>query len=160
MNFATFLAHNSSRATPSLRCTPKTHHYQEPTPAGIHLSSTRSCSDNRGHLLPQIPFGNDALQISNLQIGQGGLTLGNVQLYSGYDMYGNPIGPGSILWNSPYTNLSDFTIGAHEESHTLQAYILGPFFLPVWAATGGVWRPSPLETQADIHAAGGDAWPW
>src|SRR5665213_639694 len=50
MNFATPLAHNSGRATPSLRCTPKAHHTKEPTPAGIHLSQARSCSDNRSQL--------------------------------------------------------------------------------------------------------------
>src|SRR5579862_3104783 len=109
--------------------------------------------------LPQITFGNDAIQISNLQIGKGGLTFGNVQLYSGYQN-GVPVGPGTIIDYSTYTHLSEFLAGTHEEAHTLQTYILGPFFVPVWIVTGGVWGPSPLETQADLHAAGGSAWPW
>ena len=51
MNFAALLGRNSGRATPSLRRTPKAHQPDQETPAGIHLSPARSCSDNRSQLL-------------------------------------------------------------------------------------------------------------
>ena len=50
MNFAAFLECNSSRATPSLRRTSKTHHTDNANPAGVHLSIRRSCSDIPGQL--------------------------------------------------------------------------------------------------------------
>ncbi len=112
--------------------------------------------------LPQFSFGNNALQISNLQIGpSGGITFGNIEMFTGYDSAGIRISPGYIMWRSPYTNYYGFALGSHEEAHTYQAQALGPFFFPVYFAEGGVSASNPLETQADKHAAtGASPLPW
>lgn len=106
--------------------------------------------------LPQFSFGNNALQISNLHIGPaGGITFGNVELFTGYEADGSPVGPGTTMYVSPYTSYSGFPLGSHEEAHTYQAQALGPFFFPIYFLNGGVSASNPYETQADKHAATG-----
>jgi hypothetical protein len=49
-------------------------------------------------------------------------------------------------------------IGKHEEAHTLQYQVLGPFFLPVYALTMLLPSPTPFERAADIYAKSGRGW--
>ena len=49
-------------------------------------------------------------------------------------------------------------IGKHEEAHTFQYQVLGPFFLPVYALTMLLPSPTPFEHAADIYAQSGRGW--
>ena len=95
--------------------------------------------------LPSISFGNNALQITGLAVGNGALTLGNVQLYANAT-------PGETI-TSPYTG-QQMVLGDHEEAHTYQSELLGPFFLPVYLLSGGISGSNPYEVQADMYATG------
>jgi hypothetical protein len=49
-------------------------------------------------------------------------------------------------------------VGKHEEAHTWQYQVLGPFFLPVYALTMLLPSPTPFERAADIYAKSGRGW--
>src|SRR5262245_41279845 len=49
-------------------------------------------------------------------------------------------------------------IGRHEEAHTFQYQVLGPFFLPVYALTMLLPSPTPFERAADVYAKCGSGW--
>lgn len=52
-------------------------------------------------------------------------------------------------------------LGKHEEAHTWQYQVLGPFFLPVYVATLLLPSPTPFERAADNYAHNGTGWwPW
>jgi hypothetical protein len=52
-------------------------------------------------------------------------------------------------------------LGKHEEAHTWQYQVLGPFFLPVYLATLLLPSPTPFERAADNYAHHGEGWwPW
>ena len=48
--------------------------------------------------------------------------------------------------------------GKHEEAHTWQYQVLGPFFLPVYALTMLLPSPTPFERAADLYAKSGSGW--
>jgi hypothetical protein len=48
--------------------------------------------------------------------------------------------------------------GKHEEAHTWQYQVLGPFFLPVYALTMLLPSRTPFERAADIYAKSGRGW--
>lgn len=103
---------------------------------------------------PGVSIGNNAIQFTNLPLGASGggaLTLGNVQLYH------NAVPTESV---PRYDQTATVNLGRHEEAHTYQSQVLGPFFLPVYFATGGISTNNPLEAAADNYAAGGRWWPW
>jgi RHS repeat-associated protein len=113
---------------------------------------------------PGISFGDNAIQFTNLHFGFGALTLGNVQLYpAGF-------GPTTLTptyWNAyfnPYPNGTPtyaFPVGMHEEGHTYQSEVLGPFFLPTYLLNGGISQFNPFENAADVNALTGQGWwPW
>jgi RHS repeat-associated protein len=102
----------------------------------------------------EIHFGNNAIQFTNVPFGHGGaLTLGNVELFhtgtaptSTATRYDG--GPGLV------------PIGPHEQAHTNQNQLLGPFFLPFYLLNGGISPRNPLENAADNFAQGlGSWWP-
>ena len=132
------------------------------TAIGLGVGTLDSLASLAMGYVPSIGFGNDALQISNLQIGpSGGITFGNVQLYTGNDQNGQPISPGFVMLGSSYTDLSGFTIGSHEQAHALQSQVLGPFFFPAYFMSGGISRDNSFETQADHFAkTGSSPYPW
>jgi hypothetical protein len=105
-----------------------------------------------GHV-PSFGFVNGTLQISNLVnlIAGGGITFGNVQLYTDVAPRDNDPGP------SFYTGLGNFSYEAHEFGHTDQSYIYGPFWLPAYGigAIAFGWYSNPFETYADYHAVYG-----
>jgi hypothetical protein len=49
-------------------------------------------------------------------------------------------------------------LGKHEEAHTWQYQVLGPFFLPVYALTMLLPSPTPFERAADVYAQTGRGW--
>jgi len=58
----------------------------------------------------------------------------------------------------PNCALETVHLGKHEEAHTWQYQILGPFFLPVYALTMLLPSPTPFERAADTHALTGRGW--
>lgn len=49
-------------------------------------------------------------------------------------------------------------IGDHERAHVYQYMVLGPLFLPVYLACGGVSVRNPFERAADRYAMTGSGW--
>jgi hypothetical protein len=103
---------------------------------------------------PRVKFGHNAIQfLNNPLINRGeALTLGNAISYN----------PG-VQPNSPgaYGD-REIQVGPHEEGHTYQAQVLGPFYGPAWLLCGGrVGLSNPFEAAAQRYGAGrGSWWPW
>jgi len=49
-------------------------------------------------------------------------------------------------------------IGQHEQAHTLQSMVWGPFFLPAYFLNGGISADNPMEKAADGYAFTGTGW--
>lgn len=49
-------------------------------------------------------------------------------------------------------------IGDHERAHVYQYMVLGPLFLPIYLACGGVSVRNPFERAADRYAMTGRGW--
>ncbi len=88
----------------------------------------------------------------------GALTLGNVVLNTGEsldvacDTYAHRAG----LCVEPPVPLC-----AHEAAHVLQYMALGPLFLPLYFACGGISAHNRFERAADRYAREGCGWwPW
>lgn len=118
-----------------------------------------------GLVAGQVPhFGTNgmAIQISNLPSWfglEGGITFGHVELFSGVP----PDWQFTRDVPSPYTGLYGFSIENHEDAHTIQADLMGPFFLPLYglSALFNGWSTNPFETHADYYAKYGEsALPW
>jgi RHS repeat-associated protein len=98
---------------------------------------------------PTIGFNNNAIQFIHVPWGSGesALTIGNTQQFHDSDpatqggRYDG--GPGLVVF------------GPHEQAHTYQYELLGPFFLPVYFLNGGISARNPLEISADNFAQGG-----
>ena len=58
----------------------------------------------------------------------------------------------------PLCAIETVHIGKHEEAHTWQYQVLGPFFLPVYALTMLLPSPTPFEHAADEYAKSGRGW--
>ena len=91
--------------------------------------------------------------------GHGGaLTLGNVILHTGASLdcdcetYAHRAG----LAREALVRLCD-----HERAHVLQYMALGPLFLPLYFACGGISVHNRFERAADRYASSGLGWwPW
>ena len=88
----------------------------------------------------------------------GAMTLGNVILHTGDDLeracstYAHRAG----LCTNPYVRLGD-----HERAHVFQYMALGPLFLPLYFACGGISVRNRFERAADRYAMTGRGWwPW
>jgi hypothetical protein len=100
-----------------------------------------------------------ALVFHRVAWGPGGaLTLGNVILHTGTDLstrcqtYARADGRA----DDPPIAMND-----HERAHVLQYMALGPLFLPLYLACGGVRAGNPFERAADRYALTGRGWwPW
>ena len=96
-----------------------------------------------------------ALAFARMPWGRGALTLGNVILHSGDSLdvacltYAHRAGHGSE---------APVSLAAHERAHVYQAMVLGPLFLPVYLACGGVSVRNRFERAADRYARGGRGW--
>ena len=101
-----------------------------------------------------------ALHVRDLPWGPGGaLALGQV-----------------VLWTraTPETRVLSYAdhaagrfegqrlrLGDHERAHVLQAMALGPFYLPLYLACGGISHRNRFERAADRYARTGRGWwPW
>ncbi|MGY3264908.1 hypothetical protein ACVWZN_000981 [Lysobacter sp. HA35] len=88
----------------------------------------------------------------------GAITIGNVILHTGNDLdvacatYAHAAGWGA----EPAVSLA-----LHERAHVYQYLVLGPLFLPMYLACGGVGVRNRFERAADRFAATGRGWwPW
>ncbi|MCY7355128.1 MAG: hypothetical protein LH470_08665 [Lysobacter sp.] len=88
----------------------------------------------------------------------GAVTLGNVILHTGdtLDSHCVTYAYGAGQGDEPMILLSD-----HERAHVYQYMLLGPLFLPLYAACGGVSARNRFERAADHYARSGQGWwPW
>lgn len=85
----------------------------------------------------------------------GAMTLGNVILLKGNDLDGRcaTYEHRSGRCRHPLVRLGD-----HERAHVYQYWVLGPLFLPVYLACGGVHVRNPFERAADRYALTGRGW--
>ncbi|HEY8682181.1 MAG TPA: hypothetical protein VIM06_03350 [Rhodanobacter sp.] len=97
-----------------------------------------------------------ALVVRRWPWGRGGaLTLGNVIVHTGDRLhtpcftYAHRAGDAV----EPTVSLAD-----HERAHVYQYMLLGPLFLPVYLACGGVSARNPFERAADRYALSGHGW--
>ena len=103
--------------------------------------------------------GDLALVFHRVPWGPGGaLTLGNVILHTGADLgerchtYARAAGD---------TDDAPIAMNDHERAHVLQYMALGPLFLPLYFACGGVRGSNRFERAADRYAMTGRGWwPW
>lgn len=87
----------------------------------------------------------------------GAMTLGNVILHTGESMdevartYACRLHGGNDC----------VRLGDHERAHVFQYLVLGPLFLPVYFACGGISAHNRFEQAADRYAMTGRGWwPW
>jgi hypothetical protein len=102
----------------------------------------------------KVTFGNNAIAFNNVNFGNGrAVTIGNVIL-----------NPAASLKSSisNYSGTGTEPVGQHEEGHTYQYEVLGPFFFPAYLLAGGAFGVnSPFEQAADQYGTTGKGWwPW
>lgn len=99
-----------------------------------------------------------ALVFHGVPFGPGGaLTLGQVILHTGESLDAN-----ALTYHCKQHGGRDCVrLGDHERAHVYQYLALGPLFLPLYFACGGIsWR-NRFEQAADRYAqTGGGWWPW
>ncbi len=108
---------------------------------------------------PRVRPGDLACVFHHWPWGPGGaITIGNVILHTGDDLdvacatYAHAAGWGA----EPAVSLA-----LHERAHVYQYLVLGPLFLPVYLACGGIGARNRFERAADRFAATGRGWwPW
>lgn len=86
---------------------------------------------------------------------RGALTLGNVILVSADDL---DVACATYEHAAGRCRHPNVRLGDHERAHVLQYLVLGPLFLPVYFACGGVHVRNPLERAADRYAMLGRGW--
>lgn len=88
----------------------------------------------------------------------GALALGNVVLHTGdsLDREVRTYAAVATGQSGPKVRLAD-----HERAHVYQAMVLGPLFLPLYLACGGISHRNRFEQAADRYALTGRGWwPW
>src|SRR5690606_13094409 len=88
----------------------------------------------------------------------GALTLGNTILHSGgtLDVRCRTYAHRAGLCEDPAVWIAD-----HERAHVYQYLVLGPLFLPLYFACGGIGVRNRFERAADRYAMTGRGWwPW
>ena len=110
------------------------------------LGGARACLSDGAVVFHGVPFGPG-----------GALTLGNVILHTGESMdevartYACRLHGGDDC----------VRLGDHERAHVFQYLVLGPLFLPVYFACGGISAHNRFEQAADRYAMTGRGWwPW
>jgi len=100
-----------------------------------------------------------ALVFNGFPWGPGGaLTLGNVILHTGQSLDERTLSYACVARGSRNQPLR---LGDHERAHVYQYLVLGPLFLPVYFACGGISHRNRFEQAADRYAlTGAGWWPW
>ena len=106
-----------------------------------------------------LPFGaragwsDHALVFNAFPWGPGGaIALGNVILNTGATLDARV---------PTYAGDGQVRLGDHERAHVYQFLVLGPLFVPLYFACGGVSARNRFEQAADRYAATGRGWwPW
>ncbi len=103
-------------------------------------------------------FSDGALVFHHVPFGPGGaLTLGNVILHTGKSL--DEIAPTYAC--RAHRGNDCVRIGDHERAHVYQYLVLGPLFVPLYFAFGGVSASNRFEQAADRYAMTGRGWwPW
>ncbi|MDH5834108.1 hypothetical protein [Luteimonas kalidii] len=88
----------------------------------------------------------------------GAMTLGNVILHTGdtLDVACTTYAHRAGICEDPM-----IVLGEHERAHVFQYMALGPLFLPLYLACGGISVRNRFERAADRYAHSGRGWwPW
>ncbi len=114
--------------------------------------------------LAALPFGaqarvsDGAIVFLKFPWGPGGaLTLGNSILFTGHSLDQ----PALTYHCQAFGGKDCVRIGDHERAHVYQTLALGPLFLPLYFACGGISHENRFEQAADRYAKTGRGWwPW
>lgn len=100
-----------------------------------------------------------ALVFESVPWGPGGaLTLGNVILHTGPDLC---IRCTTYAHRAGLRQDAPILLADHERAHVFQYMLLGPLFLPLYFAFGGIDVRNRFERAADRYALSGRGWwPW
>lgn len=106
----------------------------------------------------RMKFSDGALVFHHVPFGPGGaMTLGNVILHTGKTL--DETAPTYACRAHGGTDC--VRIGDHERAHVYQYLVLGPLFVPLYFAFGGVSASNRFEQAADRYAMTGRGWwPW
>ena len=99
-----------------------------------------------------------ALVFHRVPFGPGGaLTLGNVILHTGHSL--DEVAPTYAC--RAHGGDDCVRLGDHERAHVYQYLALGPLFVPLYFAFGGISAANRFEQAADRYAMTGQGWwPW
>lgn len=102
----------------------------------------------------------NAIVFHSFPVGRRAFVLGNVIINPETDLEWRAATYESIALRKRgvQCDLEIVHAGKHEEAHTWQYQVLGPFFLPVYALTMLLPSPTPFEHAADIYAKSGRGW--
>ena len=88
----------------------------------------------------------------------GALTLGNVILHTGESLLAPCV---TYAHRAGHAVEPPIVLADHERAHVFQYMALGPLFLPLYLACGGISARNRFERAADRYAATGRGWwPW
>ncbi|MEE7566318.1 hypothetical protein HH297_07510, partial [Xanthomonas sp. Kuri4-3] len=85
----------------------------------------------------------------------GAMTLGNVILLKGESL---DLACATYAHRAGRCRHPPVRLGDHERAHVYQYLVLGPLFLPVYLACGGISVRNPFERAADDYALRGRGW--
>ena len=88
----------------------------------------------------------------------GAITLGNTILHTGESLDAQCV---TYAHRAGHAHEPAITYADHERAHVFQYMALGPLFLPLYLACGGVSVRNRFERAADRYALTGHGWwPW
>lgn len=85
----------------------------------------------------------------------GAITLGNVILHTGAEL---GIACHTYAHQAGHAVEPSIRLDDHERAHVYQYFVLGPLYLPVYLACGGISARNPFERAADRYARLGHGW--
>lgn len=105
-------------------------------------------------------FAHNAIVFNAVPLARRAFVLGNVIINPMADLDWRCATYESVARRKldPTCALETVHLGKHEEAHTWQYQVLGPFFLPVYAITMVLPSPTPFERAADVYAQTGRSW--
>lgn len=88
----------------------------------------------------------------------GAITFGNVILHTGETLDAPCV---TYAHRAGHGDEASITLADHERAHVYQYMALGPLFLPLYLACGGISVRNRFERAADRYAMTGHGWwPW